>query len=114
MSNMPVRLFLTGATLLCVELLLIRWIPANVVYFGAIFGPLWLRVPVGSAIVIWGALTNRPWTVPVGATWAIPLLAYFNLSLLVALVPLALPAAVPHVLRWSSPRGRGPVPPSEA
>ncbi len=29
-----VRLFLTSAALLFVELFLIRWIPSNVVYFG--------------------------------------------------------------------------------
>ncbi len=34
LSGSAVRLFLTSATLLFVELLLIRWIPANVVYVG--------------------------------------------------------------------------------
>ncbi len=75
-------------------------------YTGAIFGPLWLRGLVAAAIVTWGGLTNRRWTVPVAATLAIPLLAYFNLSLLVALVPLALPAAVPYLSRWLAARGQ--------
>ncbi len=60
-------------------------------YAGLIFGPLWLRAPLAVGIVTWGALTNRRWTVPVAATVAIPLLALFNLTLLIALVPLALP-----------------------
>ncbi|MDQ3879608.1 MAG: spermidine synthase [Chloroflexota bacterium] len=34
LARAPVRLFLTSATLLFVELLLIRWIPANVTYIG--------------------------------------------------------------------------------
>ena len=71
-------------------------------YTGAIFGPLWLRGPLAAVIVAWGALTDRRWAVPVAATLAIPLLAYFNLSLLVALVPLALPASVPYLSRWLS------------
>ena len=34
LSGAPIRLFLTSATILFVELLLIRWIPANVKYIG--------------------------------------------------------------------------------
>ena len=34
LSGSPLRLFLTSATLLFVELLVIRWIPANVKYVG--------------------------------------------------------------------------------
>jgi Glycosyltransferase family 87 len=60
-------------------------------YEGLIFGPLWLRAPLAIIVVTWGALTNRRWTVPVAATLAIPLLALFNLTLLIALVPVALP-----------------------
>ncbi|HEY3126283.1 MAG TPA: hypothetical protein VGK07_04420 [Candidatus Limnocylindria bacterium] len=42
-----VRLFLTSATLLFVELLLIRWVPANVVYVGvaAIYVLAWIARP---------------------------------------------------------------------
>lgn len=60
-------------------------------YSASIFGPLWLRGPVAVALVAWGALTDRRWTVPVAATIAIPLLALFNLTLLIALVPMLLP-----------------------
>lgn len=69
-------------------------------YSGGILGPLTLRGPVAVLIVTWGALTDRRWTVPVAATLALPLLAYINLAMLVALVPLALPTAVPHLARW--------------
>ena len=35
-------------------------------------GPLWLRVAIAALLVAWGARTNRRWTVPVGASIAIP------------------------------------------
>lgn len=35
-------------------------------------GPLWLRMVVGAAIVVVGARTSRPWTVPIGASIALP------------------------------------------
>ena len=60
-------------------------------YTGSIFGPLWIRGPLAVVIVVWGALTNRRWSVPLAATVAIPLLALFNLTLLIAIVPLVLP-----------------------
>jgi hypothetical protein len=36
--------------------------------------PLLLRLPAAAALVIWGARTNRRWTVPVGAAIAMPVL----------------------------------------
>jgi len=36
--------------------------------------PLLLRLPVAAVIVAWGALTDRPWAVPVAATVATPVL----------------------------------------
>src|SRR6185437_16252566 len=36
--------------------------------------PLLLRLPAAAALVIWGARTNRKWTVPVGAALAMPVL----------------------------------------
>jgi hypothetical protein len=36
--------------------------------------PLLLRMPVAAAVVWWGARTDRPWTVPVAATIATPIL----------------------------------------
>lgn len=35
-------------------------------------GPLWLRVSVGAALVLWGARTDSRWTVPVAAGLAMP------------------------------------------
>ncbi|MER3418581.1 MAG: hypothetical protein C4343_05700, partial [Chloroflexota bacterium] len=36
--------------------------------------PLSLRLPAAAAIVIWGARTSRPWTVPAAVTLALPVL----------------------------------------
>ncbi|HUG48630.1 MAG TPA: glycosyltransferase family 87 protein [Candidatus Limnocylindria bacterium] len=46
--------------------------------------PLWLRLPLAVALVVWGALTDRYWTVPVAATLALPVLWSGGLSMLVA------------------------------
>lgn len=55
----------------------------------AILVPLALRLPLAVAVVSWGALTNRRWTVPVAATLALPVLWFNGLAILVAAIPLA-------------------------
>jgi hypothetical protein len=50
--------------------------------------PLWIRLPFAIAIVVWGARTDRRWTVPVGAMLALPALWYGGLSMLLAVIPL--------------------------
>lgn len=52
--------------------------------------PLPVRIALASALVAWGGLTDRRWTVPVAATLAMPLLWPVNLVVL---------AAVPRTLR---------------
>jgi hypothetical protein len=63
--------------------------------------PLWLRLPVAVAIVVWGARTDRRWTVIVAGTLALPSLWFYGLSMLVGVVPLA--------TRRSMSGGRGAV-----
>lgn len=48
--------------------------------------PLWIRLPVAIVVVVWGARTDRPWTVPVGAMLALPALWYGGLSMLLAVI----------------------------
>ena len=36
--------------------------------------PLWVRLPIAVVVVAWGARTDRRWTVPLGATLALPVL----------------------------------------
>ncbi|HEU0237524.1 MAG TPA: glycosyltransferase family 87 protein [Candidatus Limnocylindrales bacterium] len=48
--------------------------------------PLWIRLPAAVAVVVWGARTDRPWTVPVSAMLALPALWYGGISMLLAVI----------------------------
>ena len=50
--------------------------------------PVWARLPFAVAIIVWGARTDRHWTVPVGILLAMPILWINVFTLLVAVVPL--------------------------
>lgn len=50
--------------------------------------PLVVRMPVAVAVVVWGARTNRRWTVPVAAMLALPALWYGALTMLLAVIAL--------------------------
>jgi Glycosyltransferase family 87 len=50
--------------------------------------PLWFRLPIAAAVVVWGARTNRRWVVPVAAMLALPALWYGGLAMLLAVIPL--------------------------
>jgi hypothetical protein len=54
--------------------------------------PLWLRLPAAVLFVVWGARTDRRWTVPVASMLALPALWYGGISMLLAVIPL-LPGA---------------------
>jgi hypothetical protein len=56
--------------------------------------PLLVRLPLAVALVVWGARTDRRWTVPVAAMLALPALWYGGLSMLLAVIPL-LPRRLP-------------------
>lgn len=51
--------------------------------------PLLLRLPLAVVVIAWGARTDRRWTVPVGATMALPILWPSGLAVLAALWPIA-------------------------
>lgn len=51
--------------------------------------PLWIRLPLAALLVAWGGRTGRPWTVPVGATLALPILWPSGFAILAALWPIA-------------------------
>jgi hypothetical protein len=62
--------------------------------------PLLVRLPVAAVVVVWGALTDRRWTVPVAVTLSLPILWLNSLAILAALPALGVPrrrpvAAVP-------------------
>ncbi len=50
--------------------------------------PLVVRLPVAVAVVVWGARSNRRWTVPVAAMLALPALWYGGLTMLLAVIAL--------------------------
>jgi hypothetical protein len=53
--------------------------------------PLILRLPSAAAIVVWGALTNRRWAVPVASALALPVLWFAGFSILAAWLTLDRP-----------------------
>ncbi|HET9614095.1 MAG TPA: glycosyltransferase family 87 protein [Candidatus Limnocylindrales bacterium] len=61
--------------------------------------PLLVRLPLSVLLVVWGARTNRPSTVPVASMLALPALWYGGLSMLLAVIPLV------NGSRWA-PAGR--------
>lgn len=50
--------------------------------------PLAIRLVVAAIVVVWGALTDRRWTVPLASTIALPVLWFNGLAMLVAVIPL--------------------------
>lgn len=50
--------------------------------------PFLVRLPFAVALVVWGALTDRRWTVPVAGMLALPALWYGSLSMLLAVIAL--------------------------
>ena len=50
--------------------------------------PIWARLPISLALVIWGAKTHRPWTVAVASAFALPRLYFMSPAMLIAVVPL--------------------------
>ncbi len=69
--------------------------------------PLLVRMPVAIVVVVWGARTDRPWTVPVASMIALPAVWYGGLSMLLAVIPLL--GGGRGVGRWAL-RGLEPAP----
>ena len=61
---------------------------------------IWARLPIALAIVIWGARTNRPWTVVVASALALPRLYFQSPAILIALIPV-LPRLGRIVVPWT-------------
>ena len=67
LSRPEVRLFLTAMSILFVELLLIRWIPANVIYIGFFRNFLLMASFLGIGVgILWGRDPNRIQISPFG------------------------------------------------
>ena len=71
-----------------------RWVEVIVANAGK--GGTWASVPIplldpaarSVALVVWGARTDRRWTVPVASMLALPALWYGGISMLLAVIPL--------------------------
>lgn len=50
--------------------------------------PLTVRFPLALAVIVWGARTNRTWTIPVAMTLAMPIVWANSVTILVALIPI--------------------------
>ena len=50
--------------------------------------PIWWRLPIAAALVVWGARTNRPWTVGLAAVVAMPRLYFMTPAMLIGVLPL--------------------------
>lgn len=59
--------------------------------------PFFVRLPFAIAVVVWGARTDRRWTVPVACMLALPALWYGGLTMLLAIIILKEPAPKPAV-----------------
>jgi Glycosyltransferase family 87 len=69
--------------------------PISPDYNGVIHVPLLVRLPLAALIVIWGARSDRPWTVAVATTLALPILWVNGLAVLLA---------APLLMNWRHPR----------
>jgi hypothetical protein len=84
---------------------------------GSVGIPLVVRLPIAAAIVVYAALTDRRWLVPVGAMVGLPVLWWGSLSMLLGSVALerrrietavvTAIAGLPDLIRARAPRRRG-------
>jgi len=65
--------------------------------------PFLVRLPIGIAIIVWGARTNRRWTVPVASMLALPALWYGGLTMLLAVIALRDPERDPGAIPAANP-----------
>jgi len=78
--------------------------------FLAVNVPLWQRMIVAIVLVVWGARTDRRWTVVVAATLALPTLWFHGFAMLVGVVALqrGLPERASTSLDWMRVFSRSP------
>jgi len=66
--------------------------------------PIWARLPFAIALVVWGARTNRRWTVVAAAVLALPRLYFLSPAMLVGVLPLVRAWGLrmtPHLRRFA-------------
>jgi hypothetical protein len=119
--SLAIALGLTGAIALASFLIAPdlwgRWIGILIANRGAtdawpaIPVPLLYRLPAAAALIVWGARTDRRWTVLVGAMISSPVMWWTSLSMLVGLVPLLRAQRRERgLVPVMAPEGRAPMP----
>jgi hypothetical protein len=82
-------------------------------WYSFLFPPLWLRIAIAAALVVWGARTDRRWVVPVATAVAMPVFWITTPAILVAIprlrgkVPRAAQSVVPVVGQAVGPAEAG-------
>ncbi len=67
--------------------------------------PLWIRLVAAAVVITWGALTDRPWVLPIALLVAQPVIWLAGLSILVGVLPLR-GAAGRRLAAQARPAGR--------
>jgi hypothetical protein len=86
--------FVAGCSALTMPLAWQQWVHVLIANAGrdgtwaAVPIALWIRLPMAVALVVWGARTDRRWTVPVASMLALPALWFGSLSMLLAVIAL--------------------------
>jgi hypothetical protein len=62
--------------------------------------PLWVRLPLVAILVVWGARTDRHWTLPVGVCFSLPTVWFNTPTIMVAALPLLELGASTPAGRW--------------
>jgi hypothetical protein len=62
--------------------------------------PLWIRLPIVALLIVWGARTDRRWTLPIGVTFALPTVWLNTPTIFVAILPLIPLGADAPAARW--------------
>ena len=84
--------FVAGGSALTMPLAWQQWVHVLIANAGrdgtwaAVPIALWVRLPMAVALVVWGARTDRRWTVPVASMLALPALWFGSLSMLLAVI----------------------------
>lgn len=66
--------------------------------------PIWIRLPLVAALIVWGARTDRRWVMPLGACLALPTVFLNSPAVLLGILPLlALGARTPAAAWLRSP-----------
>jgi hypothetical protein len=62
--------------------------------------PVWVRLPIVAALIVWGARSNRRWVLPVGVCLSLPTVWLNTPTILVAVLPMLSRGAQAPAGRW--------------